>query len=114
VPAAISLAIAAGVGISLGRGVTVSSRIGELRVEPKQDPVPSPLAETFGAGSPISVGSDAHADVVVSRAADKPYRLDKTDEHEHSAAQYVTHGKASPIAIGSDASASAKMGEPNS
>jgi hypothetical protein len=112
--AAISVAIAAGVGISLGRGVTVRSRIGELRIEPKQDPAPSPVAETFGAGSPISFGNGARADAVISGVVGSTHRARATNESRHSAAQYITHGKASPIAIGSDASSTAKMGEPNS
>jgi len=96
--------------ISLGRGVSVTSQAGQVKIEPKINFASGPIAETFGNGSAISVGEGAHTVTDVTPSTSRgTARPEAQQQKETSAAQYITHGDASPIAIGRKSSASATM-----
>ncbi|SFR72124.1 hypothetical protein SAMN05428960_0519 [Mitsuaria sp. PDC51] len=89
----------------LGRGLSMNTKTGEIKVDSKQAAEGQPVAETFGKASPIAGEKGASVEASMTSESAAPSRAPAAS----SSAKFVTHGDASPIAVGPESHASATL-----
>jgi len=103
-----AIAVAIVLAVLLGRGVSVSSHGGHIKIDPKYESTPPPVAETFGKGSPIAA-ERGEAEAHISEYSNQDTASTQKMTFRSSSAKFITQGDASPIAVGPGARANATM-----